>query len=109
MIEELSERLVLAFERIAIAMEGIRDEAKRAGAIYWPQKQVQKEAIVTRVEAEDDREKKMQGARRRTIDEIIDPNVVEAEDEYVGARTKQWLKDHPQEKKAPTPSGEELI
>jgi hypothetical protein len=72
------ERLLLALERIACAFEGLRDEAKRAGAVYWPQKQVQKEAIVSRVETNEDRELKMQGARRRTINEIIDPDVEES-------------------------------
>jgi hypothetical protein len=107
--EEQEERILLALERIACAFEGLRDEAKRAGVFYWPQKQVQKESIVSRVETDGERELKMQGARRRTIDEIVDPNVEESEDEYVGERTRQWLKDHPQEKKAPTPSGEELL
>lgn len=107
--QEQEERLLLALERIACAFEGLRDEAKRAGAVYWPQKQVQKEAIVTRVEEEGERERKLQGARRRTIEEIVDPNVEESEDEYVGERTRQWIKDHPHEKKAPSPSGEELI
>jgi hypothetical protein len=93
--DQFNERLLVSLERIASAFEGLHEEAKRAGAFYWPQKQVQKEAIVTRVETDDERELKMQGARRRTIEEVVDPNVEESEDEYVGARTKQWLRDHP--------------
>lgn len=106
--EEQEERLVIALERIASAFEGVCEEAKRAGVKFWPQQKEQREAVLTRVETDDEREKKMQGARRRTIDEIVDPNVEEAEEEYVGARTRQWLQEHPP-KKAPTPSGDELL
>jgi hypothetical protein len=100
MQEALNERLVIAYERIAIALEGLRDEAKKAGGRYWPPQQPQKEAILTRMETDKERELKNQGARLRTVAEVIDPNAKEEEleDEYIGARTRQWMKEHPPEK-----------
>jgi hypothetical protein len=109
MNETLNERIVIAYERIALALEGLRDEAKKAGAIYWPLPKEQREAVLTRVETDQERELRMQGARRRTIEEVVDPNVEEPEEEYIGPRTRQWMKDNPNERKVPTPSGEELI
>lgn len=109
MTEEQEERLVSAYEGIGKALAGLHEEAKRAGEKLWPDQKPQRETIVTRVETDDERELKLQGVRRRTVAEVIDPNAEEDEDEYVGARTKQWLKDHPQENKAPSPSGEELL
>ena len=99
MTEFQEERLIAAYERIGNALFGLYEEAKKAGARYWPQQREQRESIVTRVETDEEREKKIQGARRRLISEVLDPNAVEEEDEYtIGARTRKWLKDHPPEK-----------
>jgi hypothetical protein len=99
MTEEQEERLVAACEEIGKALSGLREEAKRAGARYWPQQREQRETVLTRVETDEEREKKMQGARWRLFSEILDPNAVEEEeDESVGARSHQWLKEHPPEK-----------
>jgi hypothetical protein len=112
MTEEQESRLVSAFEGIAIALHALSEQARRAGLVYWPAQREQREAILTHVETDDEREIKMQGARRRSIAEVIDPNAVEEEeDDYaVGARSRQWLKDHPPTKPEtkPTPSGDEL-
>jgi hypothetical protein len=96
--EELIERLVIAHERLAFAMESMRDELRRAGTRYWPQPREQREAVVTKVETDAERERKMQGAKRRTITDALDPNFDEEEsDEIIGERTRQWLRDHPRE------------
>lgn len=99
MTEEQNERLVLAFERIASSLEGMHEEAKQAGSRYWPNPKQQREAIVSRVEPDDERARRMQGARRRTIEEVINPDAEENEEEYteiIGERTRMWLRDHPE-------------
>ena len=100
MNEDQSERLVLAFERIATALGDIRDEVRRAGTRYWPQPKQQREAVVSKVESDEERDRKLQGARRRNISEVIDPDFDETiGDEFIGERTRQWHRDHPQEAK----------
>src|ERR1700677_2485075 len=95
--EELNERFVAAWEGIAKALEGLHDEAKRAGNRYWPCQREQREAIISRVETDEEREKKLQGAWRRTAEEITDPDAEEG-DEVIGERPRQWLRDNPPEK-----------
>ena len=101
MREDQEERIVVSFEKIAVALEGLHDEAKRAGLRFWPQQREQREAIVTRVESDRDRELRLQGARRRSISEITDPVAEEQEEDYeiIGERTRQYLRDHPEERK----------
>jgi hypothetical protein len=98
MKEEQFESIVLSFQSIASALEGLHEELKRAGIRYWPQPREQKEAKLTRVESEDDRSRRSQGARLRTVAEVIDPTIDdEIPDDFLGERTRQWLRDHPQE------------
>jgi hypothetical protein len=99
MTEDQEERFVVSFEKIAKALEGIHEEAKRAGSKYWPHPREQRQSVLTRVGEDKERELRLQGARRRTIEEVIDPNIEEVPDEEIGERTRQWLRDHPQERK----------
>ena len=94
MDQEQEERLVLAWEGISTALKGIRDELRRAGNRFWPQPKEQKQAVVSRVESDAEREQKLQGSRRRTVQEVVDPNAEENPDEWIGERTRQWLRDH---------------
>jgi hypothetical protein len=107
--EELTERFVRAHERLADAIEGIFSEARSAGVRYWPMPSKQKEAVLSRVESDEERDTRLQGARHRTVQEALDPTIDEVPDEYIGERTRQWLRDHPKEAKKPTLSGEELL
>ena len=66
MNESQKERLVLSFERLAIAMEGVRDEFRKAGSRYWPEPKPQREPVVSRIENEEDRAKKNLRSRRAT-------------------------------------------
>jgi hypothetical protein len=110
MREELVERLVISFERLALAVEGLRDEAKKAGLKYWPPQKEQREPILTRNEGDKEKEVRNQGARMRTVQDAVDPEKDDdLEEEDIGPRARQWMKDHPQEKKVPTPSGDELL
>ena len=99
MTEDQEERLVLYFELIVKAIEGLREEAKRAGERYWPSQREQKEVVVSRVESAEDRERKLQGTWRRTAGEAIDPSIDEEPEGFVGERTRKWLRDHPKEVK----------
>jgi hypothetical protein len=93
-------RLVVSFERIGIALEGLHEEAKRAGKRFWPEPGQQREAVLTRVETEEDRAKKRLGLADEsiTIKEWLDLGDPES-DAYIGERTAQWLRDHPKENK----------
>ena len=95
MNESQKERLVLSFERLAIAMEGVRDEFRKAGSRYWPEPKPQREPVVSRIENEEDRAKKNLGVDERPIMEWLELDDTE-DDGIIGERTAQWLKDHPQ-------------
>jgi len=102
MDEEREERLVVSFEKIAVALGGLRDELSRAGKRFWPQPTGQKEAVVSRVETDEDRARKNLGLDDKSvsIDQWLaalgDP---EADDiGIVGERSRQWIIDHPPEK-----------
>jgi hypothetical protein len=92
-------RLVVSFERIGIALEGLHEEAKRAGKRFWPEPGQQREAVLTRVETEEDRAKKRLGLADESIpiNEWLD--LGDTGEEYIGERTAQWLRDHPKESK----------
>ena len=100
MSSEQKDPLVLAFERIANALEGLHEEAKRAGIRFWPGPKEQKQAVVSKVESDDERAKRNQGARKRTIADVIDPNAEDEDtEEFIGERTRRWLRDHGKEAK----------
>ena len=105
MTEDQEERLVTAFEEIGSALWALQGEIKQAGVRFWPRQREQREAVLSRVETPRERELKEQGKILRTPQEAL-AHEEEVEDEAVGPRTAQWLKDHP--KNAPTPTGEEL-
>jgi hypothetical protein len=93
------ERLVSSFEAIAIALKGIHEETKNAGTRFWPERREQRPAILTRVETEEDKIKKSQGASRRPISEWLNPESEDDDGEYIGERERQWLVSHPRESK----------
>jgi hypothetical protein len=107
MNREQDDRLVVSFEKIASSLGGIYEEVRRAGRRHWPQPREQKQAVQTRVETDEDRIRKSQGASNLPIGKWLDPNFEEPEEEFVGERTRQWFRDHPKEKaKAPDASAE---
>jgi len=95
----LEGRLVVAWERVASALEGLHEETKRAGKRFWPEPGQQREAVLTRVETEEDRAKKRLGLADESIpiNEWLD--IGDTGEEYIGERTAQWLRDHPKENK----------
>jgi hypothetical protein len=100
MTKEQNDRLVVAWELIAKSLEGLHEEAKRAGKRYWPEPGQQREAVLSRVETEEDRARKSLGLADESVDinKWISPDWLdELEDEPIGERTAQWLRDHPPE------------
>jgi hypothetical protein len=96
--EELSsriERLVVSFELIAKSLEGLHEEIKQAGTRYWYKPGPQREVIIGHVPTEEDRIRERQGGNI-PIDQWLS-NLPEREDEPIGERERQWLKDHPKE------------
>jgi hypothetical protein len=108
-ITEAKHDIVLAFERIASALEGLHEELQCAGNRYWPQPKEQKEAILGRVLTEEERIKKDRGNSDKIPIEEWLTNLGEHDDEeegVVGDRSRQWIKDHPPEKKTDNASAE---
>jgi hypothetical protein len=98
MTGKTDERLVAAFERIATSLEALHDETKRAGTRFWPEQPIQKEAVLTRVETEEDRARKSLGVDDKPINEwLTDLDVPEDDSGIIGERSRQWLIDHPEE------------
>ena len=61
MTKDQNERLVVGFERIAEALEGLNEEISRAGKRYWPTPGPQREVVITRVPTEEDKINERQG------------------------------------------------
>ncbi len=95
-----NERIILAFEKIASALEGLHNEVSKAGKRYWPEPGQQKEAILSHVPTEEDRIRERQGIDDgKPIDEwLSDLGDPEGEAGIVGERSRQWIIDHPPEK-----------
>lgn len=96
MNEGQQERLVLAWERLAVALGDLRDEARKAGERFWPQPKPQREVVVSRVENEEDRANKALGIDdSKTIEQWLDLGPTEEDDGAIGERTREWLRTHP--------------
>ena len=96
MIGKQDERLVVAYEAIAKALEGLRDEAIKAGKRYWPQPGEQRESVVTHVPNEEDEAKRNLGVSDGPIDEWLN---LGNPDEWIGEREREWRRTHPTETK----------
>lgn len=84
-----------ALDRIAAAFEGIYDELRKAGNRYWPEPKLQRESKVTHVPNEEDKARESLGIDERPIDQWLeDLGDPEGDDQVIGPRTAQWLKDH---------------
>jgi hypothetical protein len=101
------ERLVVSFEKIAEALGGLHEEAKRAGTRYWPQPGPQRETIVSHALTEEEKIKERQGYGKSVQEWLTNFGDHDEEEGVVGDRSRQWAKDHPTEKsKAPDASAE---
>ena len=95
----VAERLAASFDKIAVALEGLHEEARKAGKRYWPEPGQQKEAIISHVPTEEDRIRERQGIDEgKPIDEwLSDLGDPEGDAGIVGERSRQWIIDHPEE------------
>ena len=100
MTKDQNERIVVAYDVIGKALEGIHEEIIRAGARYWPAPGQQREAVLSHVPNEEDRAKERLGLEDKSIDinKWLEPDWLDDSEEYIGERSAQWIKDHPPEK-----------
>ena len=100
---ELVARFVTAFETIANVAKGTYEEANRISHRVWPERTEIRQAKLTRVPTAEDKAREEQGATdTRPINEWAS-DISGSPEPLIGAREQQWLRDHPQEKKAGTP------
>lgn len=86
------ERFVLCFERGASALEVLSETYRRHIEKLYPERPERREAIVTRVQTEEDRIKEAQGASSKPLDRWL--SEVEDEEEgreFIGVREREWL------------------
>jgi len=95
MTKDQDERLVVAYELIGKALEGLHEAITRAGKRYWPEPREQREVISTHILTEEEKIRERQG-HNKPIEEWL-TNLPE-DDEPIGERTRQWYADHPPEK-----------
>ncbi len=95
MTKDQNERIVVAYEVIGKALEGIHEEIRLAGKRYWPAPGEQREPVLSHVPNEEDEARRNLGISDGPIEDWLEL------DEPIGERTAQWLKDHPEEGKKP--------
>jgi hypothetical protein len=93
-INVFAERLVLSFEKVALALEGLNETYRRQFAKQYPERREVREAIVTRVPTREDKIREEQGASDRPLSEWLSD--IEDEEESAGAddigvREREWL------------------
>jgi hypothetical protein len=91
-------RLAEAFERIAVALEGLDGTGRTAVTKLWPEPAGQREVIVSKVETEDERVAREQGKAipKSGLNEWLAEDFG-GEDELVGEREREFLQ-HQREK-----------
>jgi len=97
----IAERLVVAFESIGESLKGLNESVKRAGNRYWPEPKGPREAILSRVETDEDRAKKSLGESDQPINEWLTDLGDPEEGDHTFDRTRQYIQDHPEEFKIP--------
>jgi hypothetical protein len=86
------ERFALCCERYATALEGLNDTYRRHLEKLYPERPQRREAVVTRVQTEEDRIREAHGASNRPLEEwLSDVEDEEAESSFVGVREREWL------------------
>lgn len=71
MTYEQDERLVVAFEQIAQALQGLHDTGQKEFAKRFPERKEPREAVVTRIPTAEDLIREDQGASDEPIEEWI--------------------------------------
>jgi hypothetical protein len=86
----LAERLVLSFEKMASALEGLNETQRRSFAKQFPERGEIREAVVSRVPTAEDRIRESQGASGTSLDEWLS-GIEEESEEDIGVREREWL------------------
>lgn len=88
----LAERLVMSFEKIAVALEGLDVTYRRHYEKLYPERKEIRDAVVSRVPTEEDRIREAHGASDKPVTEWLNDIEREEEDaQDVGVRERQWL------------------
>ena len=91
-LNALADRFVSSFEKIAAALEGMSETYRRQHEKQYPDRGQVREAIVTRVQTEEDRIREAQGASVKPLSgwlsEVEDE---EEESKHIGVREREWL------------------
>jgi hypothetical protein len=94
-INAFAERLVVAFETIASALEGLNENYGRHLGVLHPEPRQYREAVVTRVPSEEDRIREAQGADgSASVDDWLSDIEREEEEQDFGVREREWLQGH---------------
>jgi hypothetical protein len=88
MTENQEERIVSAFEQIAIALAGIYDTQEKQFAKQWPERKEAREAVYSRVPNEEDLIREQLGASNESLDEWL---TIPEKEEYIGEREREFL------------------
>jgi hypothetical protein len=91
-LNSFTERFVLSFEKLALALEGLNETYRRQYASQYPERREVREAVVTRVQSEEDRIREAQGASSKPLSAwLSEVEDEEEEAEFIGVREREWL------------------
>lgn len=92
MTPDQEERIVVAWEKIAGALEGLNDRSERAFAKQYPDKE-RREAIGSRVPTPEDKIRENQGVGAKSDIEWLSEL---QDDRFIGDREAEYLREHPE-------------
>jgi hypothetical protein len=101
------ERFVLSFEKIGTALEGLDETYRRHLDKLYPARAERREAVVTRVQTEEDRIREAQGSSAKPLDQwLSEVEEEEEEREYIGVRERVWLDGQKRKQTEEKPAGD---
>jgi len=89
--DNLFERLVVCFEKIAGALEGLNETKQKQFQKEWPEGKAVRHAVVTRIPTEEDKILESQGIDGTPLDEWL--SIPEEEREFIGEREREFLEE----------------
>jgi hypothetical protein len=102
------ERFVLSFEKMATAMEGLSETYRRHIENLYPKHREYREAVVTRVQTEEDRIREAHGASNEPLEDWLgEVEDEEIEKEFVGVREREWIDAQAQKRQGVRQGAEE--
>jgi hypothetical protein len=91
-LDSYVERFVLSFEKIAAALGGLSETYRRHYEKLYPERHEVREAVVTRVQTEEDRIREAHGASNAPLSSwLSEVEDEEAEGSFAGIRERAWL------------------